>query len=210
MNVYRSACPRACARRLAAAVALAGLFGGGPLAASALAAPMQLPDGIYPYSVLDQDVTAVLREFGQNLGLRVKLSPKVSGTVKGKLPRLPALEFLNHVCQMYGLEWYYDGATLHISSVSEETTRFLPLHKGRIASRADREPQEPFILRRTLSHPDRRRQCLGHCYRAACLCRTHRANIAHAGWRAKTNDNLPGRKCDHREIWLRSWTVGAV
>ncbi len=91
---------------------------------------MQLPDGIYPYSVLDQDVTAVLREFGQNLGLRVKLSPKVSGTVKGKLPRLQALEFLNHVCQMFGLEWYYDGATLHISSVSEETTRFLPLQKA--------------------------------------------------------------------------------
>ena len=131
MNVNKSACPRSHARKLAAALALAGLFGGGALslAAPAFAAPMQLPDGIYPYSVLDQDVTAVLREFGQNLGLRVKLSAKVSGTVKGKLPRLPALEFLNHVCQMYGLEWYYDGATLHISSVSEETTRFLPLQK---------------------------------------------------------------------------------
>lgn len=132
MNVYRSAGPLARARKLAAAFALAGLFGGGALslAASALAAPMQLPDGIYPYSVLDQDVTAVLREFGQNLGLKIKLSAKVSGTVKGKLPRLPALGFLNHVCQMYGLEWYYDGATLHISSVSEETTRFLPLQKA--------------------------------------------------------------------------------
>jgi type III secretion protein C len=91
---------------------------------------MQLPDGVYPYSVIDQDVGAVLREFGQNMGLRVKLSTKVNGPVSGKLPRLPALEFLNHVCQMHGLEWYYDGATLHISSVTEENTRFLSLHKA--------------------------------------------------------------------------------
>ncbi len=132
MNVSRSVSPPALARKLATAFVVAGWIWGLPLSLfpSALAAPLQLPEGIYPYSVLNQDVTAVLREFGQNLGLRVKLSTKVSGTVKGKLPRLQALEFLNHVCQMYGLEWYYDGAALHVSAVSEETTRFLPLHRA--------------------------------------------------------------------------------
>jgi type II secretory pathway component GspD/PulD (secretin) len=131
MNVSRSVYPLACAKRLAGAFVIVSSFWGGvPLAGAALAAPLELPDGVYPYSVLDQDVTGVLREFGQNLGLRVKLSPKVSGTVKGKLPRLSAREFLDHICQMYGLEWYFDGGTLHISSVSEDTTRFLPLHGG--------------------------------------------------------------------------------
>ncbi len=131
MNAHRPVFPLARTRKLAAAFAIAGwTWGAILLCTSAFAATMHLPDGVYPYSVLDQDVKAVLREFGQNLGLRVKLSPKVSGTVKGKLPRLPAQEFLKHICQMYGLEWYYDGTTLHVSSVSEETTRFLPLHRA--------------------------------------------------------------------------------
>lgn len=94
------------------------------------AAAIRFPDGIYPYSIVEQDIAVVLREFGQNLGIRVKLSPKVSGAVKGKLPPLPALGFLNHLCQTYGLEWYFDGSTLHISSISEEVTRFLPLNKS--------------------------------------------------------------------------------
>lgn len=100
-----------------------------PLAPAAATA-IRFPDEVYPYNVLEQDVAVVLREFGQNLGVRVKLSPKATGTVKGKLPRLPALGFLNHICRTYGLEWYYDGATLHVSAVSEEVTRFLPLDKS--------------------------------------------------------------------------------
>jgi type III secretion protein C len=75
---------------------------------------------------VDQELTVVLREFGQNLGLRVKLSPRVSGQVKGGLPRSSALTFLNTICQMYGLDWYFDGSTLHVTSVTEEVTRFLP------------------------------------------------------------------------------------
>jgi len=93
---------------------------------AASSAPLKLPDGEYPYRVVDQEVTVVLREFGQNLGLRVKLSPKVSGQVKGGVPQSSASEFLNTICRMYGLDWYYDGSTLHISSATEEVTRFLP------------------------------------------------------------------------------------
>ncbi len=93
------------------------------------AAALRLPDEIYPYSVVEQDIAVVLREFGQNVGVRIKVSPKVNGSVKGKLPQLRALDFLNHLCQTYGLEWYFDGSTLHISSTSEEVTRFLPINK---------------------------------------------------------------------------------
>jgi type III secretion protein C len=94
--------------------------------ATANSAAFKFPDGDYPYRIVDQDLTVVLREFGQNLGLRVKLSQKVSGHVKGGVPRSSALAFLNTICRMYGLDWYFDGSTLHVTSVTEEVTRFLP------------------------------------------------------------------------------------
>jgi type III secretion protein C len=96
---------------------------------AASADKLKLPDGEYPYRIVDQDLTVVLHEFGQNLGLRVKLSPKVLGQVKGGFPRSSALAFLNAICRMYGLDWYYDGSTLHVTSVTEEVTRFLPVRK---------------------------------------------------------------------------------
>ena len=96
---------------------------------SVSAANAPLPNEIYPYTIIEQDVTVVLREFGQNLGIRVQLSPKVSGVVKGKMAPLQTLDFLNHVCQMNGLEWYFDGSILHITAGSEEVTKFLPLKK---------------------------------------------------------------------------------
>lgn len=114
---------------LTAALLAAGVF----LPIPAIAAPLKLPNEIYPYNVVEQDIAVVLREFGQNMGLRVKLSSQVSGAVKGKLPQLPAMDFLNHLCQMYGLEWYYDGSALHVSSVTEEVTRFLPLKSTTLA-----------------------------------------------------------------------------
>jgi type III secretion protein C len=98
------------------------LFAHGGTASSAA---LKLADGDYPYRIVDQDLSIVLREFGQNLGLRVKLSEKVSGRVKGGVPRSSALTFLNTICRMYGLDWYFDGSTLHITSATEEVTRFL-------------------------------------------------------------------------------------
>lgn len=88
-----------------------------------------LPDAEYPYRVVDQDVNIVLKEFGQNLGIRVKLSPRVSGRVRGGLSKASASTFLNEVCRMSGLDWYYDGTVLHITSIEEQVTRFLTVNK---------------------------------------------------------------------------------
>jgi type III secretion protein C len=97
------------------------------LISTSRATALDLPNEMYPYIVIEQDITVVLREFGQNLGINVKLSPRVSGVVKGKLPPSKALNFLNRVCQANGLQWYFDGSVLYVSSVAEEVTRFLPL-----------------------------------------------------------------------------------
>jgi type III secretion protein C len=93
------------------------------------ATAFKFPDGDYPYRIVDQELSVVLREFGQNLGLRVKISQKVSGQVRGGLPRSSALAFLNTICRMYGLDWYFDGSTLHVTSITEEVTRFFPVKK---------------------------------------------------------------------------------
>ncbi len=68
-----------------------------------------------------------MQEFGTNLGLRVALTDAVQGRVRGRLAASPPREFLDHLAQVYGLDWYYDGMVLSISAVSEATTRLLPL-----------------------------------------------------------------------------------
>ncbi|MDZ4791456.1 MAG: nodulation protein NolW [Hyphomicrobiales bacterium] len=110
-----------------ACVVLATIAGGH----SVTSAELVLPAEIYPYSVVLQDLPVVLREFGQNIGIRVEISATVKGSVRGRLPRLPAKEFLDYLCHVYGLESYFDGYTLYISSSSEGATRVFPLGKFR-------------------------------------------------------------------------------
>ncbi len=94
---------------------------------------LNLPEAEYPYRVVDQDVSVILKEFGQNLGIRVKLSSKVSGRVRGGISKSSALIFLNNVCRLNGLDWYYDGSILHVTSAEEQATRFLPVSKDAVA-----------------------------------------------------------------------------
>jgi type III secretion protein C len=94
---------------------------------SAGAAALILPGGTYPYSVVEQDVSVALREFGHNVGLYVDVSPKVQGRLRGRLARSSARDFLDNVCGSYALDWYFDGYTLYISTVEERATRFLSL-----------------------------------------------------------------------------------
>ncbi len=100
------------------------------LSAEVKAAELSFPEGTYPYSVVEQDLTVVVREFGQNIGVRVQVSPKVQGTVRGKLPRVDAKAFLDHLCRVHGLDWYFDGHVLHVSAANESVTRILKM--GRV------------------------------------------------------------------------------
>lgn len=93
-------------------------------------AELRLPEGVYPYAVVEQDLPVALREFGQNVGVRVDVSTKVKGVLKGKLPKLTAKEFLDYISQAYRLDWYFDGTSLYFSSSSEAERRFFGL--GRI------------------------------------------------------------------------------
>src|SRR3954447_4571968 len=85
------------------------------------------PTEPYRYTVIDQDLGNVLQEFGRNTGLRLEVSPEIRGRVRGPLPELTAKEFLEHLARNYGLDWYFDGFRIHVSSNKEASSRILQL-----------------------------------------------------------------------------------
>jgi type III secretion protein C len=104
---------------LIAVIALAGLI------APAQGSDPRWPDGPYKYLVIDQDIKDVLTEFGRNIDVPVEVSNQVKGRLRGQLPVATAKEFLNKLCESYGLVWYFDGATLHVSAKTEVKTELI-------------------------------------------------------------------------------------
>jgi hypothetical protein len=83
------------------------------------------PQGPYKYLVIDQDLKGVLVEFGRNVGVPVDVSDQVRGRLRGQLRVAPAREFLEKLCESYGLVWYFDGTVLHISAKTEIRTELI-------------------------------------------------------------------------------------
>jgi type II secretory pathway component GspD/PulD (secretin) len=92
-----------------------------------LCATLSLPSTPYVYTVLDQDLTATLQEFGNNLNIRVNISAEVKGRVRGRLPDQSPREFLDRLTNLYNLQWYYDGLVLYVSAANEAQSRMLVL-----------------------------------------------------------------------------------
>ncbi|SMX56473.1 RhcC1 protein [Bradyrhizobium sp. ORS 285] len=90
-------------------------------------ASLSLPSGPYSYTVLDQDLSATLQEFGNNLNVRISVSAEVKGRVRGRLPDLPPQDFLDRLTALYNLHWYYDGLVLYVSAAHETQSRLLAL-----------------------------------------------------------------------------------
>jgi type II secretory pathway component GspD/PulD (secretin) len=111
--------PEWLAALLIVAVALVGLN------PSVRASEPKWPPGQYKYLVIDQDIKEVLTEFGRNIDVPVEVSDQVKGRLRGQLPVATAREFLNQLCESYGLVWYFDGAALHINAKSEIKTELI-------------------------------------------------------------------------------------
>jgi type II secretory pathway component GspD/PulD (secretin) len=94
---------------------------------SALCAPLSLPLTPYSYTVLDQELSAALQEFGSNLNIKVNVSSEVKGRIRGRMPDLPPREFLDHLTKLYNLQWYYDGLVLYVTAAKEAQSRLLVL-----------------------------------------------------------------------------------
>ena len=135
-GMMRRSCARSVGVRRAAAIAGVSAMLLLP-ATSLIAAQLRLPDTTYTYTVINQDLSAALLEFGSNLNLKVNVSQEVRGRIQGRLPDLPPLAFLNRLASLYNLEWYFDGQALHVTSARESQSRLLvpgPVPFERLAS----------------------------------------------------------------------------
>lgn len=92
-------------------------------------AELALPTALYSYTVLDQDLVAALQEFGNNLNIRVNVSPEVKGRIRGRMPNLAPREFLERLANLYNLQWYFDGLVLYVSDAHEAQSRLFVLNQ---------------------------------------------------------------------------------
>lgn len=98
-----------------------------PVVAAPLPANFDSPN-VVEYQVVDQDLRQLLVEFGRAHGVVVALTDGVQGRLRGRLPPLPPREFLDTVCRMHGLSWFYDGRHLHVSALTETRSLLIPLN----------------------------------------------------------------------------------
>ena len=114
---------------------LSGLVDKATGGASAAAAPAQpaaapeIPWKTETYSLVarSMDLRQVLETFGVAQGISTILSPAVGGALSGEFADVPCGEFLDRLCSMHNLAWYWDGATLWINAASEMQTILLDL-----------------------------------------------------------------------------------
>ena len=100
------------------------------LAGTTLAAPLESIAWKVPrYSMTARamDVRQALDSFAVAQGIQVLCSEAVVGSFSGNFKDVPAAEFLDRLAAMHNLTWYYDGATIFVSSVSESLTTLIDL-----------------------------------------------------------------------------------
>jgi type III secretion protein C len=95
-----------------------------------IAAEPAWPATPYDYVVIDQDLRTVLEQFGLNTGLRIALSDNVKGRVRSRIQPAPPRQFFDHLTEMFGLDWYYDGAVIAVSAKSEAQTQLVKLENA--------------------------------------------------------------------------------
>ncbi len=96
-------------------------------ARDAQGAELKLGDRPYSYTVIDQDLRDVLRQFGGNMHLRIELSDAVKGRVRGRVTTASPRRFLDALAANYGLDWYYDGFKLYVTASSEDASKFITM-----------------------------------------------------------------------------------
>ena len=88
-----------------------------------------IPWRVVKYSLVARQMA--LREafetFGVTEGLSVVMSERVKGSFSGDFVDMPAQEFLERVCTMHNLIWYYDGVALYIYSSGEVLSQLVDL-----------------------------------------------------------------------------------
>jgi type II secretory pathway component GspD/PulD (secretin) len=96
------------------------------------------PAGTYKYITVDQAVDDALIEFGKNTGVPVRVSKQVKGRLSAGMPVGTAREFLEWVCNRYGLVWHFDGSVLNVATEAEVRTEIFKLDANAASGAAER------------------------------------------------------------------------
>ncbi|WP_246135904.1 type III secretion protein [Mesorhizobium intechi] len=102
------------------------------------AAEPRWPAGPYKYITIDQSVTDALVELGRNLQVPMRVSKLVKGRLSAGMPVGTAREFLEEICNRYGLVWHFDGIVMNVATEAEVQTELIPLDANSAAGAEDR------------------------------------------------------------------------
>ncbi len=100
-----------------------------PAAPAQPAAAPEIPWKTETYSLVARamDLRQALETFGVAQGVSTIMSPAVGGAISGEFADVPCGEFLDRLCSLHNLVWYWDGATLWIYAAGEMQTMLLDL-----------------------------------------------------------------------------------
>ncbi len=93
----------------------------------ALSAPLPVQDSTQSYTIIDQEVRAVLADFSESLNIPISISDEVSGAVRRVTGEFTPTDFLHHLALNNEFSWYFDGRTLHITPLPEDRTVILQM-----------------------------------------------------------------------------------
>ncbi|CAN7377167.1 type III secretion protein [Mesorhizobium sp. LjNodule214] len=108
------------------------------VARPAHAAEPRWPAGPYKYITVDQSVTDALVELGRNMRVPMRVSKLVKGRLSAGMPVGTAREFLEEICNRYGLVWHFDGIVMNVATEAEVQTEMIPLDANTAAGAEDR------------------------------------------------------------------------
>lgn len=87
--------------------------------------PWRLKD--YSLTARDMQLKDALEGFSAAQGIPIILSPLANGTFSANLEAVPSGEFLGRLTAMHNLVWYYDGASIYVSTIGESQTALIDL-----------------------------------------------------------------------------------
>ncbi|MDX8447485.1 type III secretion protein [Mesorhizobium captivum] len=94
--------------------------------------------GPYKYITVDQSVTDALVELGRNMHTPMRVSKLVKGRLSAGMPVGTAREFLDEICNRYGLVWHFDGIVMNVATEAEVQTEMIPLDANTAAHAEER------------------------------------------------------------------------
>jgi len=126
----------------------------------------------FEYSTAGAQVRDALAELSRQTHVPIVTDPDVAGQFAGRFNLAPQ-RFLEMLTTGNDLDWYFDGAVLHVSRGAARRTLAIRLDYASPDALLDMLRE---IRLTDVRYAPQRRDCL----RTACLCRARRAGCAHA------------------------------